>query len=178
MKILIYAKLEEDISVFKDVINILGAEDIYIVTENKRSFKELEKERDDETVYLISSLQSLGLNDAQIANSLSRFIKNRTMLVICDIPSTYEYGVSQPMNQAVLSTILQSVLNGNKNVITFKKNVGRNKLSFPDNWDELYKQWNNKEITSKQFIEMSGLKRATFYNLLTEYKDIQEAKDS
>ena len=31
----------------------------------------------------------------------------------------------------------------------------------------------SNEIRSKQFIEMSGLKKATFYNLLTEYKEIQ-----
>ena len=77
-----------------------------------------------------------------------------------------------------MSTLLQSVLSGNKNIITvsFKRtNSGRYKLPFPDNWDELYEQWFKKKITSKQFIEMSGLKKATFYNLLTEYKDIQSA---
>ena len=80
------------------------------------------------------------------------------------------------MNQAVLNTILESILSDNKNVVTvsFKRaNSGRNKLPFPDNWDELYEKWRNEEISSKQFIEKSGLKKATFYNLLTEYKDIQ-----
>ena len=73
------------------------------------------------------------------------------------------------MNQAVLNTILESILSDNKNVVTvsFKRaNSGRNKLPFPD-------KWRNGEISSKQFIEKSGLKKATFYNLLTEYKDIQ-----
>ena len=43
------------------------------------------------------------------------------------------------------------------------------------NWDELYEKWTNGEISSKKFIELSGLKKATFYNLLTEYKEIQSA---
>ena len=29
------------------------------------------------------------------------------------------------------------------------------------------------EYTTKQFIEKTEIKKATFYNLLTEYKDIQ-----
>jgi hypothetical protein len=77
------------------------------------------------------------------------------------------------MNQAILSTILQSLLVENKTISFKRSNSGRNKLPFPNNWDELYEKWEKDEITSKQFIEMSGLKKATFYNLLTEYKEIQ-----
>lgn len=134
--------------------------------------------KNDDVVYIISSLNSLGLNDAEIATQLSWFVDNCVKLVICDIPSTYEFGVNQPMNQAILSTLLQSIITRNQNMITvsFKKsNSGRSKLPFPDDWDELYEKWVNNEITSRQFIALSGLKKATFYNLLTEYKEIQSA---
>lgn len=182
MNIHSYAKLHESLSVFDDVINIIKHNDdeLLITNESRRSFRELEniKRIDNNTIYVISSLNSLGLNDADIATQLSWFIDNSVKLVVCDITSTYEFGVTQPTNQAVLSTILQSMVSGNKSIITisFKRaNSGRNKLPFPDDWDELYEKWTNGDITSKQFINLSGLKKATFYNLLTEYKDIQSA---
>lgn len=177
-----YAKLHEPLSVFDNVINVIkkNNDELLIASESKRSFRELDNIKiiNNDIIYVVSSLSSLGLNDADIAAQLSWFIDNSMKLVICDITSTYEFGVTQPMNQAILSTILQSILSGNKNIITvsFKRsNSGRNKLPFPDEWDELYDKWTKGEITSKQFIDLSGLKKATFYNLLTEYKDIQLA---
>lgn len=180
MIIHLYAKLHENLSVFDDVINVIKCnnDELLITNESRRSFREFEniKRVDNDIVYVISSLNSLGLNDADIATQLSWFIDNSVKLVVCDITSTYEFGITQPMNQAVLSTILQSVLSGSIINISFKRsNSGRNKLPFPDNWDELYEKWSNGNITSKQFIDLSGLKKATFYNLLTEYKDIQSA---
>ena len=182
IRIQLYAKLNEQLSVFDDVIHIIktDTDELFITSESKRSFRELENIKiiSNDTIYVISSLNSLGLNDADIATQLSWFINNSVKLVICEIPSTYEFGVTQPMNQAVLSTLLQSILSGNKNIITvtFKRsNSGRSKLPFPDNWDELYDKWTRNEISSKQFIDLSGLKKATFYNLLTEYKEIQSS---
>ena len=80
----------------------------------------------------------------------------------------------QLMNKAVLTTLLQSMLNTHKNIVEIprskRNNSGRNKIAFPDEWDELYEKWENKIITSKEFMQQSGLKKATFYNMLTEYK--------
>lgn len=181
MKIHCYAKQSEDLSTFDNVISILKDKEneLYFTMENRRSFQEFDKLQldDEDVVFVISSLNSLGLNDAEITNRLSLFINNATRLVIIEIPSTYEFGVSQPMNQAILSTLLQSVLSGNKNVVTisFKKsNSGRSKIPFPDNWEELYNKWENHKISSKEFIELSGVKKATFYNLMTDYKELQQ----
>lgn len=177
-----YTKLHEPLEIFNDIIDIIkkNGDELLITTESKRCFRELEliKEVNTEIIYLVSSLQSLGLNDADIATQLNWFIENQVKLVICEIPSTYEFGVSQPINKAVLSSLLQFILNARTDIVTVpfykKSTAGRNKLPFPDNWDELYEKWSQKEITSKDFMDKSGLKKATFYNMLTEYKHIQE----
>jgi DNA invertase Pin-like site-specific DNA recombinase len=181
MKILIYAKLSEDLSVFDNVIDLIKTpeDELLITTESRRAFRELKNiKTEDVDLIIISSLNSLGLNDADIATQLSWFIDNSVKLVVCEITSTYEFGISQPMNKAILNTVLHSILSGNKNIVTvsFKRsNSGRSKLPLPDNWEELYEKWQDKEITSKEFMEKSGLKKATFYNVLTEYKEIQKA---
>lgn len=185
MKIHCYAKQNEELSMFDNIISLLkkDKDELYFTIENRRSFQEFEKLpfKDHDVVFIASSLNSLGLNDADIANRLSLFVNNATRLVIVEIPSTYEFGVSQPMNQAILSTLLQSVLSGNKNVVTinFKRsNSGRSKIPFPDNWEELYNKWENHKISSKEFIELSGVKKATFYNLITEYKELQKSNNN
>lgn len=160
-------------------------QDIFVSVEHKRSFQELEEIKDEMTsddVLIIGSLNSLGINEADIANFIEYFIQNRKYMVISDIESTYEYGVSQPMNKAVLSTILNSILSNNKNIINLprnrKSNAGRNRIEFPDNWEELYETWERDEISSKEFLDKSGLKKATFYNMITEYKEILEANEA
>lgn len=184
MIIHLYAKIHEPLDFFDDVINVLrqDGDDVLITSENKRSFRSFEniKKICDDVIYVVTSLSSLGINDAEIINQLSWFSDHAVKLVICNIPSTYEYGVTQPMNQALLSTIIQSVLNRNSNIVTVslkKAHSGRNRIPFPDNWDELYKKWINGEITSKDFISECGLKKATFYNLVAEYKSIQESNE-
>lgn len=178
-----YVKNTEQINALDKVIETIKSpsDELFISVENKRCFRELENikgicSKDD--VCVIGSLSSLGINESEIVNQLEWFISHSIMLVINNISTTYEYGIVQPMNKAILNTLKQSILNSNANIINMplnkKTNAGRTKLDFPDNWDELYEKWESKEITSKDFIFMSGLKKATFYNLLTEYKELQE----
>ena len=58
-----------------------------------------------------------------------------------------------------------------------KSNSGRKRISFPDNWEDLYGKWVNKEMDSREFLEKSGLKKATFYNMLNEYRIILEENE-
>ena len=55
---------------------------------------------------------------------------------------------------------------------------GRKKIRFPENWEILYEKYAAKEITANDFQKMSGLKRATFYNLLCEYKELLRLNQS
>lgn len=49
--------------------------------------------------------------------------------------------------------------------------LGRPRATYPKNWDEVYDLWRNKkEITAKEAMERTGLKRNTFYKLENEYK--------
>ena len=188
MKLCIYQKTIENISIFDPIMDLYASntENIEIVSENRRSYRKLdqlmEENNKNTTAIAISDLPSLGLNDEEILSRLDFFISCGMCLFLCKYPSSYEYGFAQPMNQAVLKTLQQSILNKNKHIVEIhqnkRKNSGRNKIVFPDTWDELYVLWEKHEISSKEFIEKSGLKKATFYNLLAEYKEsIKEKND-
>lgn len=51
------------------------------------------------------------------------------------------------------------------------KYKGRKKITYPNNWDEVYPKWKNREITGTKAMELMGLKRNTFYNLVKEYEN-------
>ena len=182
MELCIYHKTIEDISIFDEIMNLYASEadNIQIISENRRAYRELEqllrKIDSANTVVIISDISVLGLTTEDIINRLESFVTHEICLFICKYSATYEYGMLQPVNKAVLTTLLQSMLNTNTNVVEIPRNKrtnsGRNKMAFPEGWDEMYEEWEKKRISSKTFMEKSGLKKATFYNLLTEYKDI------
>lgn len=51
------------------------------------------------------------------------------------------------------------------------KHLGRPKADYPSNWEEVYEQWKQKEITGVQAMEQLGLKKTTFYKLVKQYED-------
>lgn len=48
--------------------------------------------------------------------------------------------------------------------------TGRPSAEYPSNWNEIYKQWKNKEITGKKAMELLDLKKTTFYKLVKLYE--------
>lgn len=183
MSIYIYSKTSEKKSAFEDLIKRIkeNEKEIIVKIEHKRNFRELNNikiKMKDGDILVIGSLNSLGVSKLDIVNELDYFVEKEKNLVVANIESTYQYGVSQPMNKAIIKTILDSLAKEN-NILKLKENkrsnAGRNKIEFPDNWEELYEKWDKGEISSKKFLDESGLKKATFYNMITEYKGILKA---
>ncbi len=187
--IYLYAKQEDRIEelqyVLQNIDTLYKHNEIYISREPRRSFGELEKIKEamqENDVCIITNPASLGLNETEVVAQLDWFIQKPRILLIYDFKTTYQWGVSEPLNQAILQTIQQSVLmQAGKRVVKMpenrKSNAGRSRIEIPENWAELYEQWENQKITSKEFLQKSGLKRATFYNLITEYRQMKEEND-
>ena len=47
---------------------------------------------------------------------------------------------------------------------------GRKKIEKPANWDEVYNQYMTRQIKAKQAMELTGLKRNSFFNFISESK--------
>jgi len=182
VNIYLYGKITESLECFEAPVRLVHeqADGIYIRTEVKRVFRELDQIQKDmmpDDICMVCDASSLGMNDTQIANRLQWFSDHCQLLVLCSMPQTYEYGISQPINRAILQTIIQSLLMKDKKVVPVgrrKPGAGRSRVDFPDDWPQLYEKWEQKEISSKEFLARSGLKKATFYNLITEYRKIME----
>ena len=174
----LYAKTDMNLSIFDDTILQFNNKymELDITIENRRSFRDLDKllrGLNKSDVLLINDLSDIGLKQTDLIKYLDYIIHNNIILFVQTIDTTHDDNID--INKAVLLTLKQYILSNN-NIISFanKSSVGRSKIIFPDNWEELYSSWINHEITSKEFIDKSGLKKATFYNLLGEYRRIQE----
>ncbi|WP_047384794.1 MULTISPECIES: recombinase family protein [unclassified Cetobacterium] len=50
------------------------------------------------------------------------------------------------------------------------KYKGRKPIPFPDNWENIYVKWKNKEISPSFAMENLNLKKSTFYKLAKEWE--------
>ena len=46
------------------------------------------------------------------------------------------------------------------------KKLGRPTITVPDNWSEVYADWKAGNITAKEAMRRTGLKRSSFYKLV------------
>ena len=184
-KIYVYMKKGEDINTIKKVVEqaSFGRNDCYdLYTDSNRdyiAFKQLKRDIEKEKgLVIISSINNIGSSKRDVHKELSWLKENQIETVFIDYPATYIFNNPQA-NQLALSVIIDvyKSLLGN-NTFDIRSGVapatGRKKITFPDNWEQLYKAWDNGEITAKEFIEKSGLKKGTFYHLITEYKELLE----
>ena len=49
--------------------------------------------------------------------------------------------------------------------------TGRPNAVYPDNWEQVYKQWKADSITANKAMELLDLKRTTFYKLVKQYEN-------
>lgn len=52
------------------------------------------------------------------------------------------------------------------------RKFGRPQVQYPDNWDSVIKQWRSGKITATKAMELTGVKRTTFYKLVNSSEDV------
>lgn len=62
------------------------------------------------------------------------------------------------------------VINGKKTSLKTGRATGRPEATYPKEWEQYYQDWRKGNITAKRCIEELGLKRATFYKLVSKYE--------
>lgn len=130
---------------------------------------------------VIDTLTSMGKNNREIFKELSWLMEHDISFIILDIETTYKKEMLPIVNQTiweVFKQLSQKEIRYNKTCQKIGiekaklegKQLGRSKIPYPDNWGTLYAQWKSKEISSKEFMKLSGLKKGTFYNLVKQYE--------
>lgn len=168
----------------------MGAQERDIITD-KESGKDLERRgytalktallRRGDTL-VIKSLDRLSRNKADIKQELEYYKINGIRLKVLDLPTTL---IDLPAGQEwvfdmvnnILIEVLASIAQQERETIKKRqaegiaavkakgKHLGRPALARPDNWKDVYTAWKAGNITAKQAMEKTGLKRTSFYKL-------------
>lgn len=124
----------------------------------------------------IHSLHTIGNSKTNILEELHWFKNNEIELVIMELPSTWIFNEKEKNLQN--TSVLIDIFNILQNYPGFEFqnpdfiDGGRKKIRFPENWEYLFEKYATREISANDFQKLTGLKRATFYNLLAEYKEL------
>lgn len=182
--------LDRQIAAFKAI----GAADRDIIVD-KASGKDMNREgytalktamlRRGDTL-VVKSLDRLSRNKADIKNELTYFMHNGIRLKVLDIPTTMiDFPEEQEwvldMVNNILIEVLSSIAQQERETIRARqaegiaaakangKYLGRPIVQTPENWVEVMRQWKNGETTAVKAMELTGLKRSTFYKLVKQF---------
>jgi DNA invertase Pin-like site-specific DNA recombinase len=134
----------------------------------------------------IKDIKRLGRNYEEIQNQWRRLTKEIGVdIVVLDMPilDTRQYKdllgtFIADLVLAVLSFLAESERRDIKKAqaegieAAKKRGVrfGRPEKNLPDNFGELVKRWERKQISTQEMLKLCGLSRSTFYVKLNEYK--------
>ena len=179
--------LDRQLAAFK----ALGADERDIITDkesgkdfNRAGYQALKNGmlRQGDTL-VIKSLDRLSRNKRDIKTELEWFKNNNIRLKVIDLPTTMmdlpegQEWVFEMVNN-ILIEVLGTIAEQERATIKSRQaegintakakgvNFGRPALQFPANWNKVYTQWKNGEITAKVAMEKTGTKRTSFYKLV------------
>ena len=190
----VYTDREEGYMPYEDINTIkrynIDDRDMYLDRGNRETLKVL---RDyilvPGDVLVIKNIQALGTNKKFIkeylrylySNSIGvYFIENNELNVnlaleekMSLIEATLIEIEREKKRQATIVGINNMPVNeyGVKYSIKTSNEIGRPVVQIPKNFGDIYKKWKDKELSSNEAIEQSGLKRTTFYNIVKAYEE-------
>jgi DNA invertase Pin-like site-specific DNA recombinase len=135
----------------------------------------------------IHSLDRLGRNKQGILQEWQWLVENKINVVVLDMPllDTRKYQNLDGVGDLVVNLVLQilswlaeqertNIKQRQKEGIASAKSrgvkFGRPPVQKPKNFDTVYKQWKNSEITATKAMQVLGLKRNTFYKFVSQEK--------
>lgn len=179
--------LDRQIAAFK----AMGATDRDIITD-KESGKDLDRKgyqalknvllRPGDTL-VVKSLDRLSRNKYDIHNELRYFKDNNIRVKVLDLPTTMmdlpegQEWVFDMVNN-ILIEVLSTIAEQERETLRRRqaegiaeakrkgKRLGRPVMVVPKNWDTVYDSWKAGEITAKKAMELTNMKKSSFYKLV------------
>lgn len=137
---------------------------------------------------IIKELDRLGRDMAMIKEEWRELEKLGISIVVIDTPILNTVGKTD-LEKTLISNIVFELLSymAEKERVKIKQRqaegiaaakakgikLGRPEVQYPDNWIEVYNSWKGKEITAVKAMELTGLKKNSFYNLVKRYEENQ-----
>ena len=168
-------------------------DNIYIDKQSGKDFKRpqykkmIEKLNCGDLLYILS-IDRLGRNYEEIQNQWRILTKEKKIdICVIDMPLLDTRNGKDLMGTFIADLVLQIlsfVAQSERENIRKRQaqgiaaakargvKFGRPESPLPDNFDEIIKKWENKEIEIKKVLELTNLTESTFYRRLREYRII------
>lgn len=135
---------------------------------------------------IVKSLDRLSRNKSDIKNELQYFKDNNIRLKVIDLPTTMmdlpdgQEWVFDMVNN-ILIEVLGTIAEQERQTIRKRqregidaakskgKNLGRPKTELPNNWNDIFMAWRNKQITAKEAMKRLGVSKNVFYNWVSQF---------
>lgn len=167
--------------------------DIYVDKQSGKDFNRIEYQRllnvlRKGDLLVVQSIDRLGRNYSDIQKQW-KYITNdlEVDIKVLDMPLLDTRTADDSIDRRFISDLVLQILSyvaekerdnirkrqaqGIANARAQGKALGRPKTAYPENWKEVYDLWyGRKQITAKEAMEKTGLKRNTFYKLANEFK--------
>lgn len=132
---------------------------------------------------VVKSLDRLSRNKEHISQELRYFKEHHIQVRVIDLPTTMiqlpegQEWVFEMINN-ILIEVLSSIAEQERLTIRQRqaegiavakaqgKHLGRPEKEVPANWEEVYNQWKDGEITAVAAMKELGVKKSTFYKLV------------
>ncbi len=169
----------------------IPAENIYVDRQsgkdfNRPQYKRLVRKLNQNTVLYISSIDRLGRNYKEIQEQWHYISKvKKSDIVVIDMP-LLDTRRGKDLMGTFLSDIVLQVLSfvaeNERHKIKQRQaegiaaakargvKFGRPKIPIPENFNDVYERWKNKEINAEKAAGLCGLTRSTFYNKAMEFE--------
>lgn len=143
---------------------------------------------------VISSIDRLSRNYKEVIQLWNEITSKKADIVVLDMPLLDTRQYKDLLGDFISNLILQvlgyvaqqetefrkerqmqginamPIIDGKKVSKKTNRPIGRPTIEYPNNWEEIYNSWKNKEITGVKAYEQLNLKKTTFYKLVKEYE--------
>lgn len=184
--------LARQIDSIRQLDDYIDERDIYIDKQSGKDFNRPEwlalkrSIRPGDTLF-IHSLDRLGRNKQGILQEWQWLVENKINVVVLDMPllDTRKYQNLDGVGDLVVNLVLQILSwlaeqerinikqrqrEGIDSALARGVKFGRPSIQKPKDFEKVYHQWKNGEITATKAMQVLGLKRNTFYKFVSQEK--------
>ncbi len=185
--------INRQLDAIKQLDEHIDERDIYVDKQSGKDFNRPEWQalkrsiRPGDTLF-IHSLDRLGRNKQGILKEWQWLVDNKIHIVVLDMPllDTRKYAEMSGVGDLVVNLVLQILSwlaeqerinikvrqrEGIDSALARGVRFGRPPVPKPENFEEIYNQWKNGEITATKAMQTLGLKRNTFYKFAKEQEE-------
>lgn len=159
---------------YKAMISRLREGDLVVIASLDRlgrSYIEIQKQWSyiTQTIKADIKILDMPLLDTSTAteNIDRRFIADLVLQILCYTAEKERENIRKRQRQGI---DVMPIVDGQRVSTKTGRPTGRPRAVKPDNWDEIYTRWQNKEITAVKAMEILNLKPNTFYKFAASEK--------